>query len=482
MTAPVLTAATAAPARPANLSPHERAEIGLAARRLLPPGEQDALVVGDDRPLPEELALQVAVTRIPELVPLRHTRMASTPFAYLRGNALGMAADLAATPVSGLSTQLCGDAHLSNFGLFGSAERRLLFDVNDFDETLPGPWEWDVKRLAASIVVAGRENGFSAKECRRTARLAVRRYRDAMAQFAAMGTLDVWYARVDADELTQLAALALGKASRKRLDKALARARASDHARSVAKLTEDRGEGLRFRSDPPDLVPITELLPEVDREELEAHLARFLARYRRSLVPDRRILLDRFEMLAVARKVVGVGSVGTRCWVILLRGRDDGDLLLLQVKEAQPSVLSAHVPAMPGRPRPVRNEGARVVSGQRLMQAAGDIFLGWNHMNGADGVERDFYVRQLKDMKGSAVVETMDPVMMGQYVQVCAWTLARAHARAGDAIAIAAYLGGDDDFPKAVARFAASYADRNEQDHALFTEAIAAGRLPATTR
>lgn len=482
MTASVLTAVTAVPARPAHLSPQERAAVGHAARQLLPPAEQDALVIPDDRPLPEDLARQVAVTRVPELVPLRHARMAATPFTYFRGNALGMAADLASTPVSGLSTQLCGDAHLSNFGLFGSAERRLLFDVNDFDETLSGPWEWDVKRLAASIVVAGRENGFSTKECRRTARVAVRRYRDTMAQFAEMGTLDVWYARVDADELTQLAQLALGKESRKRLDKALRRARASDHMRSVAKLTEDRGEGLRFRSDPPELVPIAELLPEVDREELEAHLARFLARYRRSLVPDRRTLLDRFEILDVARKVVGVGSVGTRCWVLLLRGRDDGDLLLLQVKEAQQSVLAPHVPAIAGRPRPIRNEGARVVGGQRLMQAAGDIFLGWNHMQGADGVERDFYVRQLKDMKGSAAVETMDPVNMGAYVQVCAWTLARAHARAGDAIAIAAYLGDSDEFPRAVARFAESYADRNEQDHAQFTEAIAAGRLPATTR
>ncbi len=481
MTAPALTAVTAVPTRPTHLTPEERAAIGHTARELLPPAEQDVLVLAGDRLLPEELARQVARTRVPELVPMRHSRMASSPFAYFRGNALGMAADLANAPVSGLTTQLCGDAHLSNFGLFGSAERRLLFDVNDFDETLPGPWEWDVKRLAASIVVAGRENGFSAKDCRRTARIAVRRYRDAMAQFAAMSTLDVWYARVDADELAQLAELALGKASRKRLDKALARARASDHTRSVAKLTEDRGEGLRFRSGPPELVPITELLPEVDRHELEAHLARFLARYRRSLVPDRRTLLDRFELLDVARKVVGVGSVGTRCWVILLRGRDDGDLLLLQVKEAQASVLAAHVPPMPGRPRPVRNEGARVVSGQRLMQAAGDIFLGWNHMEGADGLERDFYVRQLKDMKGSAVVETMDPVIMGHYVQICAWTLARAHARAGDPIAIAAYLGDSDDFPKAVARFAERYADRNEQDHALFTEAIAAGRLPATT-
>jgi uncharacterized protein (DUF2252 family) len=481
MTAPVLTAVTAVPARPAHLSPQERSEIGLAARRLLPPAEQDGLTLPDVRPRPEELAQEVATTRVPELVPLRHSRMATSPFAYLRGNALGMAADMAATPVSGLSTQLCGDAHLSNFGLFGSAERRLLFDVNDFDETLPGPWEWDVKRLATSIVVAGRENGFSAKECRRTARTAVSRYCSAIAQFAGMGTLEVWYARVDADELAQLVRGSLDKTSSKRLDRALRKARGSGHAQSVAKLTDRSSGSLRFRSEPPELVPIGELLPDVDRDELEAHLAHFLARYRRTLAADRRTLLDRFELVDVARKVVGVGSVGTRCWIMLMRGRDDQDVMLLQVKEAQQSVLAPHVPPLAGRPRPLRNEGARVVNGQRLMQAAGDIFLGWNHMDGADGVERDFYVRQLKDMKGSAMIETMDPVRMGNYTEVCAWTLARAHARAGDAVAITAYLGDSDEFPKAAARFAERYADQNERDHAAFCEAIAEGRLTAAS-
>ena len=472
----VETPAGVAPSR--HRTPAERQAIGLDARRILPPGDQAELVLPHDRPDPVATAQHVALTRVPDLVPLRHSRMAASAFAYLRGNALGMAVDLAAGPVSGLTTQLCGDAHLSNFGLFGSAERRLLFDINDFDETFAGPWEWDLKRLATSIVVAGRQNGFSDKECRATTREAVRRYRDAMAEFAGMGTLDVWYAHLDVDELTRLAGERLDKESLKRLGKAVRKARSSGQLKALEKLTTSEGGTLRFRADPPTLVPLAELVSDVQRSEVERHLPGLLERYRRTLPPDRRVLLDKFELVDVAHKVVGVGSVGTRCWVLLLRGRDDGDPLFLQIKQAQPSVLAGRVPAMASRTRPVRNQGARVVSGQRLMQAASDIFLGWNHMRGFDGVDRDFYVRQLRDMKFSAAVETMPPATMERYAGLCGWTLARAHARTGDPVAISAYIGDDDVFPKAIGKFAERYAARNEQDHADFAAGIADGRLP----
>ena len=466
----------------AHRSPAQRADRGIAARAFLPPKRHEQLELPSTRLDPVSTAERVARSRIPDLVPLRHARMAASPFAYFRGNALGMAEDLASTPTSGLVTQLCGDAHLSNFGLFGSAERRLLFDINDFDETHPGPWEWDVKRLVTSVVVAGRENGFSRKQNRETARSVVRRYGEAMAEFAGMGELAVWYARADADELQEMLRSKLGKKVGRRVDKALRKARASDRFQALTKLTELDDGALRFRSEPPALVPLTELAHHLEAEEVERMLTEFLKRYRRSLPPDRRSLLDRFELLDVARKVVGVGSVGTRCWVLLMRGRDDGDPLFLQVKEAQASVLAGTVPTTVGARRAPANNGARVVGGQRLMQTAGDIFLGWNHMDDAEGHERHYYVRQLRDMKRSAAVETMSPTTLSHYGHLCAWTLARAHARSGDAIAISAYLGKGDSFTKAVAAFAESYADVNERDHAAFTQAISEGRLASADR
>jgi uncharacterized protein (DUF2252 family) len=465
------------PAR--HLAPGERARQGLAARVVLPPGAQEELVLSADRPDPVSLMEEQARSRVPELVPVRHGRMMVSPFTFFRGNAQGMAIDLGAAPVSGLGVQLCGDAHLSNFGAFGSPERRLLFDVNDFDESTAGPWEWDVKRLAASIVVAGRGNGFSRKERRKSVLETVRRYRDATAEFATKRALDVWYASAEIDEVQELLRNKVSSRYRKNLDKAAVKARGSDSLKAFAKLTEIVDGQVRIKADPPLIVPVADLLPDAEREELATQIKGLLNRYRRTLASDRRALLDQFEFVDMARKVVGVGSVGTRCWIVLLRGRDAGDPLFLQVKEAGPSVLKTEVPsAMRQRSAP-RNEGERVVVGQRLMQAASDIFLGWERAQGIDGKERDFYVRQLRDMKGSAVVERMDPLGMTLYGQLCGWTLARAHARSGDPIALTAYLGADDAFPEAMAAYAELYADQNERDHAVFLEAIRSGRLQA---
>lgn len=420
-----------------------------------------------------------AESRLPDLVPVRHGRMLASPFAFYRGAAALMALDLAAAPVSGLSVQLCGDAHLSNFGLFASPERHLMFDLNDFDETMPGPWEWDVKRLATSLVVAGRQNGFDRKTRRKTVVTSVRRYRDAMAKFAGMRALDVWYARAEVGELESLLQVKLPKKRAKAARRAVAKARSSDSLKAFGKLTDVVDGQVRIKPDPPLVVPVSDLLPGVEREQLEAQIRELLGRYRLTLQPDRRVLLDAFEFVDMARKVVGVGSVGTRCWIVLLRGRDDRDPLFLQVKEAQPSVLEPFVPSVLRPARRVANEGQRVVSGQRLMQATSDIFLGWQRIAGIDNVQRDFYVRQLRDQKGSAVVEEMVPRGMRLYGELCGWTLARAHARSGDPIAIAAYLGDDDAFPRAVAEFGERYADQNERDHAALAEAVDVGLLDA---
>jgi len=432
-----------------------------------------------NRPDPVSLLEEQARSRVPELVPVRHGRMMVSPFAFFRGNALGMATDLAAAPVSGLGVQLCGDAHLSNFGLFGSPERRLLFDLNDFDESIAGPWEWDVKRLAVSIAVAGRGNGFSRKHRRSCVLETVRRYRDATADFATMRTLDVWYARADIDEVEETLRNKLSSRHRKNLDQTTLKARGSGNLKAFGKLTEITDDGVRIRADAPLVVPIADLLPDAGREELETQIKALLNRYRRSLPIERRTLLDEFEFVDLARKVVGVGSVGTRCWIVLLRGRDDGDPLFLQVKEAGPSVLKAKVPAALRQRSAPRNEGERVVVGQRLMQAASDVFLGWQRVGGIDGRLRDFYVRQLRDMKGSAVVEKMDPRGMTMYGQLCGWTLAKAHARTGDRIALATYLNSDDAFPEAMAEYAEAYADQNERDYQAFLDAIESGRLEA---
>jgi len=429
-----------------------------------------------DRPDPLALLEEQAKARVPELVPVRWGRMMVSPFTFYRGAALPMAADLAATPVSGLAVQACGDAHLSNFGIFGSAERRLVFDVNDFDETLPGPWEWDVKRLAASLEVAGRDNGFAGKDRRAIVTATVASYRQAMREFAAMTNLDVWYARADLDQVQADLRAQMGARQRKMADRAMAKARTRDSMQEVAKLTQLVDGQPRIIADPPLLVPITDLLPkEMDQQAFQAQIKNLLAAYRRTLETDRRCLLEQFEFADMARKVVGVGSVGTRCWIILLLGRDESDPLFLQIKEAEASVLSRFVGASK-----YTNQGQRVVAGQRLMQAASDIFLGWQRTEaGLDGKQRDFYVRQLRDWKFSMPIEIMVPRGMRIYGQMCGWTLARAHARSGDRIAIAAYLGGADVFDQAITRFAAAYADQNERDHRSLVDAVAAGRITA---
>jgi uncharacterized protein (DUF2252 family) len=459
-----------------HLTPAERAVRGKSARAEVPLESHAAFDPPPDRPDPVALLEEQATTRVPELVPVRYGRMMVSPFTYYRGAALPMASDLSTTPVSGLSVQACGDAHLSNFGLFGSAERRLVFDVNDFDETLPGPWEWDVKRLAASMEVASRDNGFPAKKRRQIVSNTVSRYREAMRMFAGMSDLDVWYASADMDELRAQFADQLKARQRKAVDKGLTKARTRDSMQEVGKLTEMVDGKPRIISDPPLLVPIDELIPaETDRESLEALITELIGKYRRTLETDRRYLLEQFEFADMARKVVGVGSVGTLCWIVLMLGRDTADPLFLQVKEAEVSVLSRFV----GASR-YANQGQRVVAGQRLMQASSDIFLGWQRNPvGLDGQPHDFYVRQLRDWKFSLDIEDMIPRGMRVYGQICGWTLARAHARSGDRIAIAAYLGASDTFDQAITEFAAAYADQNEKDHDALVAAASSGRITA---
>ncbi len=460
----------------ARLTPAERAERGKAARAEVPLESHAVFDPRPDRPDPVALLEEQAATRVPELVPVRYGRMMVSPFSYYRGAALPMASDLAATPVSGLAVQACGDAHLSNFGVFGSAERRLVFDVNDFDETLPGPWEWDVKRLAASMEVAARDNGFSGKKRRQIVAATVASYREAMRGFAAMTNLDVWYARADIEQLRTQFEPQLKSRQRKLVDRDMAKARTRDSMQEVAKLTRVADGRPRIISDPPLLVPVDELIPEqTNRNGLESQLADLVARYRRTLQTDRRYLLEQYEFCDMARKVVGVGSVGTRCWIVLLLGRDHCDPLFLQVKEAEASVLSRFAGASK-----YASQGQRVVAGQRLMQASSDIFLGWQRTEtGLDGQARDFYVRQLRDWKFSADIESMMPRDMRMYGELCGWTLARAHACSGDRIAIAAYLGASDVFDQAITQFSATYADQNGRDHDALVAAVAAGRISA---
>ncbi|HET6481387.1 MAG TPA: DUF2252 domain-containing protein [Actinoplanes sp.] len=453
-----------------RVAPADRAAAGRAARKRVPPAEQGGFTPASGRADPVALITAQDEDRLPDLVPIRHGRMVASPFAFYRGGAVVMAADLASAPSSGLTAQLCGDAHLSNFGMFASPERRLVFDVNDFDETAAGPWEWDLKRLLASLTLAGRGNGFKHKDCSGIVLTAALAYREAMTSFAGMGELDVWYAHADVDDL----ATQLGKAQRKLLDAAGAKARTRDSLQASRKLTAVVDGRLRIVADPPLLIPVRDLLPEAVFQEHEAQIREILRGYRDTLPDDRRRLLDAFEFVDLARKVVGVGSVGTRCWIALMIGRDHTDALLLQVKEAGLSVLETSAPSTTRD-----NHGRRVVQGQRLMQAVSDIFLGWQRVPGFDGRERDFYVRQLRDWKGSVAVDALDTETLRQYGRLCAWTLARAHARSGDRIAIAAYLGTDDRYDQAFAAFAEAYADQTEQDHAAFAAAIADGRLAA---
>jgi uncharacterized protein (DUF2252 family) len=465
----------AVPAVGRAADPAARYATGRSARQHVPFDAQAVIAPAEGRPDPVELLAAQSATRVPELVPIRYGRMLVSPFTFFRGAAVIMAADLARTPSTGLFSQLCGDAHLSNFGVFASPERRLVFDINDFDETHPGPWEWDVKRLVASLVVAARQNGLRRKARAEVVASAVARYRQAMSTFATQGQLEVWYARADVDEVGRLIKSQMSKARRKVFAEAQEKARTRDSLQVFRKLTAVVDGRRRIVADPPLLVPIEDLLPDADRAQLETQLRGILSRYAATLAPDRRHLFDAFQFVDLARKVVGVGSVGTRCWMVLLSGRDQDDPLLLQVKEAPPSVLAAHV-AAPATAS-WESEGERVVSGQRLMQAASDIFLGWQTADGFDGRVRDFYVRQLRDWKGSAVVETMDVRTLAVYGAVCGWTLARAHARTGDRIAIAGYLDHGAGFDQALVEFAELYADRNEQDFRRLTEAAAAGRI-----
>jgi uncharacterized protein (DUF2252 family) len=455
-----------------HLTVEERVARGKAARQEVPRSTHADLNIGVVRPDPIALLEQQAESRVPELVPIRYGRMLVSPFTFYRGAALIMASDLSGGARSGLNVQLCGDAHLMNFGVFNTPERRMVFDINDFDETAPGPFEWDVKRLAASFAIAGRDNGFSTKE-RRKALLAVSAsYRTSMAEFAGMTNLAVWYTALDvADFVERLATLASAKVV-KRAAANIDKARTKDSLQAFAKLTHLVNGERRIISDPPLIEPIEDIFSERSRDELESNLHELVARYRQTLQSDRRHLLEEFRIAHMARKVVGVGSVGTRAWIILLLGRDDSDPLFLQAKEAQPSVLESFT----GASR-FRSNGQRIVAGQHLMQANSDIFLGYESIEGNDGVKRDFYVRQLRDGKGSASVELMDPSTLALYGTMCGRTLARAHARSGDRIAIAAYLGNRDTFDQAIADFSETYADQNERDYDALVAAEADGRV-----
>ncbi len=449
----------------ASLDYQQRHERGRAARRVVPRGSHAEWAPMSDRPDPVELLEAQARDRIQELLPIRYGRMMASPFAFLRGSAIIMANDLASTPKTGIQAQLCGDAHLMNFGAYASPERALLFDLNDFDETLPGPWEWDVKRLAVSFVVAGRDNGFDAADCHGAAQASVASYRQRMAEFSEMGELKVWYSRVGEEEVRGLLTEArAGKKTTKKLSKNVRKTRGRDSLQALSKLTRVVDGRRIINDDPPLLVRI----PEGD--EIRTQVYAILESYKRTLQEDRRHLLERYRFVDAARKVVGVGSVGTRVYVVLLEGRDQDDPLFLQVKEASTSVLERYIES-----NTYEHHGHRVVAGQRLMQAASDIFLGW--FRGTEG--RDFYWRQLKDMKGSAKVEDMSPDELVLYAGICGWALARAHARSGDRVQIAAYLGKSDRFDRAVGDFAVAYADQTERDHEALCAAVESGRIVA---
>ena len=451
----------------------ERVARGRAARSTTPREVLGAFEPTADRSDPVELLEEQARTRVPELVPIRYGRMIVSPFAFYRGAAAIMAHDLAPAPRTGLTVQCCGDAHLSNFGAFASPERRLVFDVNDFDETLPGPFEWDVKRLAASVMIAARENGCSAKHQDRAVLATVASYRTAMRGFAADGDLAVWYAHLDVEKAVE----DLRPKKVKQAEKELAKARTHDSMSAFTKLTHVVDGEIRIVDQSPLIVPIERLANGEPREAVFDALRLLVRRYRHTLQLDRRTLLEQFEIHDAARKVVGVGSVGTRAWIALMLGRDEGDPLFLQIKEAQPSVLEPHL----GRSG-FANHGERVVTGQRLMQAASDIFLGWLHTDGGfDGAPRDFYVRQLKDWKASAAIDRMTPKVLATYGTLCGWTLARAHARSGDRIAIAAYVGGGDAFDRAMLAFARDYAEQNDRDFRALADDVRAGRVVAQT-
>ncbi len=456
----------------AGVSPAEREAIGKAARKPVPRSSQGEWAPASDRPDPVEVLERQAADRVPELVPLRYGRMLASPFTFYRGAAAIMAADLAGTPESGLWVQACGDAHLSNFGSYASPSRDMVVDVNDFDETLPGPWEWDLKRLAASFEIAGRNGGFKRSQRRAVVLATVSEYRERMRWLAPMSNLDVWYLQVDIAQLRERFQADLSPKELKAVDRNIAKARRKDRLRAFSKLTRRVDGELRIASDPPVLVPLEELFSGKQLEIAETRIRNVLEEYRDTLSPERRHLFDGYRYVHAAHKVVGVGSVGTRAWVALFVGRDEGDPLFLQVKEAQASVLEPYT-----KPSEYPQQGERVVEGQRLTQSTSDILLGWLTAEGPDGKKRDFYVRQLWDQKGSATVELMSPERLTGYARVCGAILARAHARSGDRIAIASYLGGADTFDRAIADFAVAYADQNERDYAALAAAAADGRI-----
>ena len=455
----------------------ERAARGKAARVEVPRSSHGIFEPGPNRPDPIELLERQARSRVPELVPIRYGRMLTSPFAFYRGAALIMASDLSAAPRSGLTAQCCGDAHLSNFGVFASPERRLVFDINDFDETLPGPWEWDVKRLAASMLIAAQHNGFTAKVRDQVVLDTVREYRTAMASFADMKNLEVWYAHVDVESAVREFGSQFSPKVAKPGQKALAKARTRDSMSAFSKLAREVDGQVRIVADPPLIVPIHDLAQGLERDEIFDGLHELLRSYRATLAHDRRVLLEQFELVDFARKVVGVGSVGTRAWLALLLGLDgQKDPLFLQLKEAEASVLEGFT-----HPSAFDNHGERVVNGQHLMQASSDIFLGWLHVESGPEAGRDFYGRQLKDWKGSAEIEQMVPQGMAAYGRLCGWTLARAHARSGDRVAIASYLGKSPTFDRAILEFSQAYAEQNGLDYELLRKAVESGRIKART-
>jgi uncharacterized protein (DUF2252 family) len=466
-----------APSTVPHLSVAERVARGKAARAEVPRSSHAAFEPAPRRTDPVKVLERQAKTRVPELVPIRYGRMLVSAFTFYRGAAMIMAGDLAATPRSGLMVQCCGDAHLSNFGVFASPERRLMFDLNDFDETLPGPWEWDVKRLAVSMLIAAQDNGFAVSDQDRVVLDTVESYRTAMADFAAMNNLDVWYSHLDIEAVLEELGPQLQPAQVKRTKKALAKARTKDSMSAFSKLTHVVDGESRIVAEPPLIVPIHDLAQGAEREEMFEDLHELLRSYRQTLEYARRVLLEEFYLTDIARKVVGVGSVGTRAWIALMLGRDGQDPLFLQLKEAEASVLEEHL-----GPSKFSNHGERVVTGQRLMQASSDIFLGWLHVEeGIDGGNRDFYGRQLKDWKGSAEIERMKPSGLAAYGRLCGWTLARAHARSGDRIAIAAYLGKGPVFDRAIVEFSRAYAEQNESDYRALAKAVKSGRITAQT-
>lgn len=452
-------------------SPDERAAAGRAARVQAPRSSHAEWSPAGDREDPVALLERQAVSRVAQLVPLRYARMLESPFAFYRGAAAVMAADLAGSPRSGFEVQLCGDAHLSNFGAYASPDRELVFDLNDFDETLPGPWEWDLLRSAASFSVAGRASGLGGRARRDVVAAMAAAYRERMRDLASLGNLEVWYTSIGVETVAERWGAAAGKQEVKAFRRNLAKTRAKDRMRALSKLTREVDGRLRIVSEPPLVIPFDQLT-DSDPGEIRSQVGDVIAEYRETLSEDRRVLLDSYCFADAALKVVGVGSVGTRAWIVLMLGRDAGDPLFLQIKEAQPSVLEPYA-----RPTAYPQQGERVVQGQRLMQATSDILLGWVKARGIDGTRRDYYVRQLWDQKGSARVERMDDFALTAYAQLCGIALAHAHARSGDRIAIAAYLGKGDAFDRAIAAFAEAYADQNERDYGALREAAEQGRI-----